>query len=503
MFAAISLDNLNAPVQFIKKEDEMSCSAFPRGYLLTLTTALVVGTSTFVSAQSADKFFTYPVQKETLPNGLDVIIIEMPEFKDVLSYNTLVLAGARNETERGKTGLAHLFEHILFRHKYKGQVNGYDETMDELGAFNNAWTWFDVTYYHPLTFAFNLDSKPVTKGTESLPGILELESGRFVSLAFDEKIFKTETGAVLGEYRRVASNPGLKMSEKMLELAYPLHSYGHTTIGYYEDVLDMPNHYDAAVRFYQTYYRPNNCALIISGDVNSDELLPKIRKYYGNWKTSTTPDVTVEDPPQDEERRGHVPWESDVPPRVSVAYKTPEYKTESVETAVGQVLPELLVSQSAPLFRKLRYEKKTASAFYFEGGKSTYEGFDPRLVIATARLYKQQYSEKGKQYLEEVIQDITAGFHDLKNFSALPDASDILETVKSKYRYDLLASFDSPASVSETFVWYYRFERDANVLDNLVASVEKLQPSDIDTFAKKFFVSNNRVIVTMSHDINE
>lgn len=470
-------------------------NSFSRGYLFALGFAVSIATT--VTAYSADKFFTYSIQKETLPNGLDVIIIEMPEFKDVLSYNTLVLAGARNETERGKTGLAHLFEHILFRHKYNDQVNGYDETMDNLGTHNNAWTWFDVTYYHPLTFTFNLEKGPATGG---LPGVLELESDRFVSLAFDEKIFKTETGAVLGEYRRIATNPALKIIEKMLELAYPAHPYGHTTIGYYEDVLEMPNHHDDAVNFYQSYYRPNNCVLVIAGDVAGNELLPKIRQHYGGWQGSSIPDVTVEDPSQTEERRGHVPWESAVPPRVSVAYKLSAHRTGSTETAVGQVLPELLVSESAPLFKKLRYEKKTASEFSFYGGKRMYEGFDPRLAVANARLYKEQYSTNGKQYMEEVIQDIVAGFNDLKNFSSMPDAAKILETVKSKYKYDFLASLNSPANVAQRFAWYYRFERDPNVLDKLVASVENLQTTDIDAFAQTFFVPHNRVIVTMSHD---
>lgn len=479
----------------------MSYSSYPRGSLFTLIVAVACSISNPVHAQTANKLFPYPVQKETLANGLDVIIIEMPEFKDVLSYNTLVLAGARNEVERGKTGLAHLFEHILFRHKYHGKVNGYDEAINNMGAFNNAWTWFDVTFYHPLTFTFNLESKTLGAGasTEPLPGILDLESERFVSLAFDEKIFKTETGAVLGEYRRIATDPGLKMEEKLLELAYPAHSYGHTTIGYYQDVLDMPNHYDAAVKFYQTYYRPNNCVLVIAGDVKTGEMLPKIRQYYASWQSSPIPNVTVEDPPQKEERRDHISWESDVPPRVSVAYKAPGYQTASMETAVGQILPELLVSESAPLFKKLRYEKKTASEFFFDGGASTYEGFDPRLVVATARLYKERYGEHGKPYMEEVILDIIAGFDDLKNFSSMPDAAKILETVKSKYKYDFLAGLNSPGTVALTLAWYYRFERDPNVLDKLVASVDRLQPTDIDAFAKKFFVSNNRIIVTMSH----
>src|SRR5688572_9157518 len=156
--------------------------------LWTLTLALLAGS---VHAQ----FLPYPVHKRTLPNGLDVVVIEAPEFKDVLSFNTLILAGSGREEEKGRSGLAHLFEHILFRHRYGGVEGGYDEAMTKMGAHNNAWTWFDVTYYHPLTFSRNLEK------------LAELEAARFSGLDFTEKTFKTESGAVLGEYRRGASSP--------------------------------------------------------------------------------------------------------------------------------------------------------------------------------------------------------------------------------------------------------------------------------------------------------
>jgi hypothetical protein len=210
---------------------------------LTLLIALLLALPAAQAAPPAgEKVFPYPIHKKTLPNGLDIIVIETPEFKDVLSYNTLVLAGARNEIEPGKTGLAHLFEHILFRHRYAGELNGYDTRMMKLGTHNNAWTWFDVTFYHPLTFTANLT------GTDKLPGVLELESARFTALDFTEKIFKLEAGAVLGEYRRNASFPSLRMSERLFALLFPHHPYGHETIGYYEDVLDMPNEFQAAFR---------------------------------------------------------------------------------------------------------------------------------------------------------------------------------------------------------------------------------------------------------------
>ncbi|MDZ7290615.1 MAG: insulinase family protein [candidate division KSB1 bacterium] len=446
------------------------------------------------------KFFPYPVNKTTLPNGLDVLIIETPEFKDMLSFNTLVLAGSRNELEKGKTGFAHLFEHIMFRHRFNGVVNGYDEEINKLGAFNNAFTWFDVTYYHPLTFTSNLETRTVQRAgqTETQPGLLELESSRFSKLDFDEKIFQTEAGAVLGEYRKSATQPELKMEETLCEMAFPKHSYGHTTIGYYEDVVDMPNKYQAAVDFYNAYYRPNTCVLIIAGDVKQAELLPKIQKHYGAWQKREVSPVNLVDPPQTAEKRSHIKWEAEVPPRLWVAFKMPAHRNGSVESAVGQLLPELLVSESAPLYQKLRYQKRTVSSLDFAEGTSGYESFDPRLLIINARLYKEKFMSDGKAYFEEVLGDVNQALEDLKRFSAQPDAAKLLEVIKSKYTYDFLAGLNSPAGIAQTLAWYYRFERDPQVLDKLLESVQKLRPQDFDAFAKKYFVPENRLIVTVS-----
>ena len=472
-----------------------------RGISILAIFLSIMCTASFAASPKPGKYFPYPVHKTTLPNGLDVLIIEMPEFKDVLSYNTLVLAGSRNEVEKGKTGLAHLFEHILFRHRFNGKMNGYDEEINQLGAFNNAWTWFDVTYYHPLTFTSSLETRTIQRNGKSVtqPGLMELESSRFMSLDFNEKIFQTEAGAVLGEYRKNATDPELVMDEKLSVMAFPNHSYGHTTMGYYEDVVDMPNEYQAAVDFYNTYYRPNNCVLLIAGDVKRATLLPKIQKQYGNWERREVPPVNVTDPPQTAEKREHVTWQADVPPRVWVSFKMPKFKTGGVETAVAQLLPELLVSESAPLFQKLRYQKKTASDLGLGEGTSGYESFDSRILIISGRLYKEKLTADGKAYFDEMIGDVNQALDDLKKFSAQPEAAKLLQVLKSKYTYDFLGSLNSPAQVARQLAWFYRFERDPQVLDKLLESVQKLRPQDFDAFAQKYFVPENRLIVTMSH----
>lgn len=476
-----------------------SASVARMAAVFVLAAATALATWPVAQAQtktsSAQKVFPYPIYKKTLANGLDVIVIETPEFKDVLSYNTLVLAGARNETEPGKTGLAHLFEHILFRHRWKGEENGYEEAISRLGAHNNAWTWFDITFYHPLTFTSNLEAP-----SKELPGLLALESDRFTRLDFTEKIFRTEAGAVLGEYRRNASFPSLKLEERLSALLFPHHPYGHTTLGYYEDVLDMPNEYQAAVKFYDTYYRPNNCVLVIAGDVQAEEIFAKVESYYRQWQPKDVPPIVPSGEPPKQEQREHVNWDADVAPLVWVAYRMPAHKTGSVETAVGQLLPELLVSQAAPLYRKLRFEKQTVSALAFAEGTQGYESFDPRALIVSAQLFKEKYAERGRSYFDEVIADIIGGVDELKTFSKRKDASKLLDTLKSKYRYDFLAAMSSPANIAQTFAWYYRFERDPDVLEKLLASVERLTPRDIDNFARRQFVPENRVVLTLAHE---
>jgi zinc protease len=440
------------------------------------------------------KVFPYPIHKKTLANGLDVVVIEMPEFRDVLSYNTLVLAGARNETEKGRTGLAHLFEHILFRHRFAGEEGGYESRMGRLGTHNNAWTWFDVTFYHPLTFTENLERPR----RADLPGLVELEAGRFVNLDFTEEIFRTEAGAVLGEYRRNASFPSLKLDERLSAMLFPHHPYGHTTIGFYDDVVDMPNQYDAAVRFYKTYYRPNNCVLIIAGDVKAEDVFRIVEPHYRDWQPAEPPKITPTGEPPRGPLRDHIAWDADVAPLVWVASRLPAHQTGSADTAVGQLLPELLVAQTAPLYRKLRFEKQSAAALSFAEGSQGYESFDPRAVVVEAQLYKEQLAARGAAYFDEVVADVVAGMEELKNFSRQRDARERLARMKSKYRYDFLAAMSSPANVAQTFAWHYRFERDPEVFEKLLASVERLTPRDIDNFARRWFTPENRAVLTLS-----
>ncbi|HUP46513.1 MAG TPA: pitrilysin family protein [Thermoanaerobaculia bacterium] len=443
--------------------------------------ALVIGLALAPMAQA--QFLPYPVHKRTLANGLDVVVIETPEFRDVLSFNTLIMAGSGRESEKGRSGLAHLFEHIMFRHDHD-TPKAYQPAMEEMGAFNNAYTWYDVTFYHPLTFTSNLEE------------LVALEGSRFRDLRYSEQVFRTEAGAVHGEYRRIASDPGLRLEEILSDLMYgPRHGYGHSTIGYLDDVKDMPNAYRSAVAFYNTYYRPNNAVVVVAGDVKPEEVFGLVEKHYGTWERRPLPEQPGPGPVSGPKTR-HEVWPADVPPRVVVAYQVPKFVPGSTEGAVIQVVSELMGGETAPLYRKLRFEEQVATQLFVDNFSAV--GFDPRPLSTDVTVAEEKYGQQGRELLNRIGADVATAFEGMSSFSSQPGGAQRLEAIKSQLRYDILSSLNSPANIAESFATYYRFTRDPEVFDKMAAAIARLTPADVEAFARANFRPDRRVTITLA-----
>ncbi|HKW26609.1 MAG TPA: pitrilysin family protein [Terriglobales bacterium] len=470
----------------------------PARFRCAAALALVLATAAFAQPpRPAPKFFPYPVESKTLPNGLSIVVIPTPEFRGMVTYATAVFAGSRNETQAGKTGLAHLFEHIMFLHQYQGQPGGYEQAMRRMGAFNNAFTDYDLTFYHPTTFTSNLVG-PVQGLEGPGPGLIQLEASRFENLKLDRKTFQVEAGAVLGEYRRIYSDPGEKMIEEMSPVAFPRHPYGHTVIGYEKDVENMPHAWDAAWEFYGNYYKPNNVALVVVGDVEPKAIFAEVEKHYSDWKPSHPPQIPSEQLPQGP-KDVHVNWDADVSPRLVVGYHTPAMRPGDKETAITMVLPELLVSRSAPLFQKLRYQKQTVTSFSILDGAELLQSTDPHLLLLDSELMLDRFRKEGQPYVTQVQNDVIAGVDALQHFSSQPGSAHVLKVVKSKVRNDFLAELDSTYDIAQTFAWYYRFNRDPNAIDALMQAIDSLAPRDIDAYAQKYFTRQGRIVTTLWH----
>ena len=129
--------------------------------------------------------------------------------------------------------------------------------------------------------------------------------------------------AVLGEYNKNAANPIRKILEVQRENAYTTHTYKHTTMGFIQDIEDMPNQYAYSKVFFDRWYRPEKTTIIVAGDVDPAKVIPLVEKYWGGWKRGTF----NADIPQEPEHKGpiyaHVPWTSPTPPWVTVAFHGP------------------------------------------------------------------------------------------------------------------------------------------------------------------------------------
>src|SRR5438045_2373739 len=227
--------------------------------------ALLVAAPLALPAPSSSKAFPYPVETHALPNGLRLLFIPYAS-PGLVAYYTLMRVGSRNEVEKGRSGFAHFFEHMMYRGTKKHSSQDYNDTVTRLGLNTNAFTSEDMTVYHLYGPA------------KALPTVIEYEADRFQNLDYDEAAFRTEAGAILGEYIKSASNPEQKMEESMMETAFTRHTYAHTVIGYLNAIQDMPAGYQYSREFFRRYYTPDNATAAIAGDVDKPHTPPQNEK---------------------------------------------------------------------------------------------------------------------------------------------------------------------------------------------------------------------------------
>src|SRR3990172_5244127 len=249
----------------------------------------------------ADSVFPYQYQETILENGLKVILIPMKNT-GLVSYVTVVRTGSRDEVEPGKSGFAHFFEHMMFRGTPKYSSDLYGTTLAEMGADHNAFTAYDYTAYYLHFPAANLEK------------IIELESDRFMNTEYTLPAFQTEARAVLGEYNKSVADPFFQLDEKLSDSAFLKSTYKHTIIGFLKDIEDMPNQFDYSLTFFDRFYRPENCALILTGNFEADQAVSWIKKYYSSWKRGTYKAISIEEPEQTEERSVTVSYKGETLP---------------------------------------------------------------------------------------------------------------------------------------------------------------------------------------------
>ncbi len=432
---------------------------------------LVLTAGTFVAANAQIKTFPFAYTQQDLPNGLRLVTIPT-DSPNLVSIYIVVQTGSRNEVEPGKSGFAHLFEHLMFRGTDKYPPEKYNQILQRAGAASNAFTSDDLTAFY------------TTFSKEDLAQILAMEADRFQTLKYTPEYFKTETGAVLGEFNKNSSDPEEKLDEVLHDTAFDRHTYKHTTMGFLKDVQDMPNQYDYSLKFFDRYYRPEYTTIVVAGDVDAKQVRALVDQYWGNWKRgSYHPDIPAE-PAQQGPRENTIAWPSPTLPLIEIAFHGPAYSDTDKDWAALDALATLAFGRNSDLYEKLVVREQKVDRLIGDMAQSV----DPNLFAIEARVKKPE----DVSYVRTQILDTIKRFQD----ELVP--TEKLSAVKSRERYGFTMQLDNSQSVAAAVARYVALRRTPDTIDKLYTLYSRLTPEDIRAAARKYLTENNRTIVTLS-----
>lgn len=417
--------------------------------------------------------FPYPVAETVLDNGLPVVAVPM-DAPGIAAHYVAIRTGSRNEVEDGLTGFAHFFEHMMFRGTPRFPPERYNDVLKGLGADGNAFTTDDWTCYH------------VTASASALETVMELEADRFMNLEYGVEAFQKEAGAVLGEYNKNYSIPLNAFLEKLQDTAYTVHTYKHTTMGFLRDIETMPRQFDYSRIFFSRWYRPDNAALIVAGDVEPETVFALARRHWGAWRPGAARLTTPVEPAQGGERRAHVAWPSPTLPLLALAYHAPAFDPGDV---VGRALDVLAQAEFAPTgatYNDLVLDKQWVDWLY--AGAEDHR--DPTLFLLVARVKDPARIEDVRARLEQA----------LRSAAAAPVAAERLAAVRSRLRYGFLSGLQTPDQVALTVAQFFQLAGSTAAIDATYASLDRVAAEDVARVAAAVFRDANRTVVTLAHD---
>ncbi len=427
-------------------------------------------------SQTGDKegenILPYKISQTKLDNGLNVVTVPF-DSPGLAAFYIVVRVGSRNEVEKGVTGFAHFFEHMMFRGTDKYNREEYNRVLKSIGAGANANTSNDRTVYH------------MTGNAEELEKMFDLESDRFKNLNYSEHDFKVEAGAVKGEYTKNYASPYQQLYEKMLNTAFVAHTYKHTTMGFFEDIVDMPNQFEYSQKFFDRYYRPEYSTVVVVGDVTPEKVNSLAKKYFGDWKRGNySADVPAE-PKQTETKYVHL-QNGNIPPFLGLYFKGPAFSATTIDMPTIDVLNTILFSQNSDLFKKLVIEEQKAR---FIGG-GAFDSRDPNLISVQASLFNKDDMQYVKDEVMKAIKNIKENGVDEK----------LLSETKSNLKYSFAMSIDNPSTIANSLCHYISLTGDPESVNKLYTLYDKVTVQDLKNAIDKYYIPTGLTVATISPD---
>jgi zinc protease len=358
---------------------------------------------------------------------------------------------------------------MMFRGTKKYPADVYNEIVTRLGADSNAYTSTDVTVYQ-----FDIASS-------DLATVVELEADRFMNLDYDKSGFETEAGAVYGEYRKNRSSPFFVAYEALREAAFDVHTYGHTAMGLVEDIKAMPTKYEYSREFFNRYYRPDNCVIIVSGDVQPEPTFAVIEQHYAAWKSGYVAPKVRKEPKQKAERRIEVPYEGKTKPQILIGYKAGAFVPGDRRFVASMALAELAFGETSEIYRALVLDEQLAESISSGAADSR----DPGLWLIHATVKDPAQVEAVMARIDQTV----ARFRD----TAV--AADQLDAVKSHMKYRFLLGLDTPRSVAENAADIIGVAGELEAVETLYTTLGQVTPEDVRAAAQEWLRDQQRTVV--------
>ena len=416
--------------------------------------------------------FDLPHEQRLLPNGLRIIAVKTPT-PGVVSLQIPVQTGSRNEVEPGKSGFAHFFEHMMFRGTAKNSPAAYGAVIKSAGGDQNAYTTDDFTNYY-INFT-----------TADLDKMLEVEADRFQNLSYNEEQFRTEAQAVKGEYLKNYSNPIQKASERLRDIAFDVHPYKHTTMGFLADIEDMPNQIEYSRMFFDRWYRPEYTSVIVAGDIDINTTLAAIEKHWGDWKPGGYKSQIPVEPASTGARYEHVYWQAPTLPWLLHGFRAPAASTKTFEPAALALAAELYFGPASDLYQKLVIQDRLVETLIVSPSRNR----DPGLFTIAVQLSKPENTARVNAAIDQ----------ELARMRVYPLSARRVREAQSRLKYSFASGMSSAAGVAGILATFVQFERDVDTLNHYYARLDSITPAQIQAAANQVFQSDRRATVSLSN----
>lgn len=407
------------------------------------------------------------VQHFKLPNGLEVYWLE-DHASPTVAVQVWYHVGSKDDP-KGRSGFAHLFEHMMFKGNEHLKVDTFDQLTENVGGQNNAYTMADVTVYH--------EEIP----SNYLEPILWAEAERMSSLALNDGNFSSERDVVKEEYRqRILANPYGEFALAIEQNSFAKHPYNRPGIGNIAelDAAKLPE-----VRsFHSTFYRPDNATLIVVGDFKADQLEGWVKKYFAEVRkpSEKIPRVSVTEPPRKQDVRKVLSTQKAPLPAFAVTYLAPSIRSED-NPALSLADTILAGGESSRLYRSLVYEQQIAARVSFDADLREDLGLlNFRVILASGKTLPD--AEKA---LDAQIEDV------LKNGISEEELNKAKNQYLTGKLRELQTAHGKASAIGEAAVLYGNVDQ----VNSELAKVQAVTKDQVRAVLNKYINGRKRVVI--------